>query len=305
VLTDCWGNEPRSTERRESNRASILPAMVAKTIPSNKQRRHIWRPLVLMGLAATLLGSIDCGGGGGGGGSGGGSMSGGSGGTTGSGGITGGGSGGTTGSGGATTTGGATGSGGIKASGGAGGSGGTRATGGANGIGGSGTVACTGCKVTIASECQSGADTKTIHVTVDVSDGLLGALPLTAVTFRYWFMLGETTDPPQLAIDFAQMFPSGKGITSKFVAVSPPVTGANEYLEIGFSAGAPTLTMFEDSGQIQLRFFGANNANSFDLDQTMDYSYRACGADASTTFTNAPHITGYINGVLAWGTEPS
>ena len=62
--------------------------------------------------------------------------------------------------------------------------------------------------------------------------------------------------------------------------------------------------MFEDSGQIQLRFFGANNANSFDLDQTMDYSYRACGADASTNFSNATHITGYINGVLAWGTEP-
>lgn len=217
------------------------------------------------------------------------------------------GSGGLTGNGG-TATGGATGSGGVKASGGAtgtGGTGGTRATGGVSGSGGSGAATCTGCKVTIASECQSGADTKTIHVTVDVSDGSLGALPLAAVTLRYWFVLGETTDPPQLAIDFAQMFQGGKGITSKFVAVSPAVTGANEYLEIGFSAGAPALTMFEDSGQIQLRFFGANNANSFDLDQTMDYSYRGCGADASTSFTNAPHITGYINGVLAWGTEPT
>ncbi len=165
-------------------------------------------------------------------------------------------------------------------------------------------MVCTGCKVAIASECQSGADTKTIHVTIDVSDGSLGALPLTAVTFRYWFVLGETTNPPQLAIDYAQMFQGGTGITSKFVAVSPAVTGANEYLEIGFSTGAPTLTMFEDSGQIQLRFFGANNADSFDLDQTMDYSYRACGADASTSFTSATQITGYINGVLAWGTEP-
>ena len=165
-------------------------------------------------------------------------------------------------------------------------------------------MVCTGCKVAIASECQSGADTKTIHVTIDVSDGSLGALPLTAVTFRYWFVLGETTNPPQLAIDYAQMFQGGTGITSKFVAVSPAVTGANEYLEIGFSTGAPTLTMFEDSGQIQLRFFGANNADSFDLDQTMDYSYRGCGADASTRFTSATQITGYINGVLAWGTEP-
>jgi hypothetical protein len=209
-------------------------------------------------------------------------------------------SGGRTGTGGVMAAGGATGGGGGT---GGGGTGGTKATGGVNGAGG-GPVACTGCKVTIASECQSGADTKTIHVTVDVSDGSLGALPLAAVTFRYWFVLGETTDPPQLSIDYAQLFQNGKGITSKFVAVSPPVTGANEYLEIGFSADAPKLTMFEDCGQIQLRFFGANNANSFDLDQTMDYSYRGCGTDASTSFTNAPHITGYINGVLAWGTEP-
>jgi mannan endo-1,4-beta-mannosidase len=223
----------------------------------------------------------------------------GSGGITGSGGTAGDG-GGTTGAGGIHATGGATGGG----SGGSGGTGGTRATGGVNGTGGASSVACTGCKVTIASECQSGADTKTIHVTVDVGDGSIGALPLAAVTFRYWFVLGETTDPPQLSIDYAQLFQNGKGITSRFVAVSPPVPGANEYLEIGFSSDAPKLTMFEDSGQIQLRFFGSNNASSFDLDQTMDYSYRACGADASTGFSNAPHITGYINGALAWGTEP-
>ena len=217
---------------------------------------------------------------------------------------TGGATGGITGTGGAGAVGGNTGAGGIQGSGGIIGSGGTRATGGASGTGGGSSAACTGCKVTIESECQTGADTKTIHVTVAVSDGSLGKLPLAAVTFRYWFVLGETTNPPQLSIDYAQMFQGGAGITSKFVAVSPPVTGANEYLEIGFSAAAPTLTMFEDSGQIQLRFFGANNADSFDLDQTKDYSYRACGADASTGFSNATHITGYINGVLAWGTEP-
>ena len=222
--------------------------------------------------------------------------------STGAGGATGG----ITGAGGTSSVGGNTGAGGIRATGGtvgSGGTGGTKATGGASGTGGS-SVACTGCKVTIASECQSGADTKTIHVTVAVSDGSLGKLPLAAVTFRYWFVLGETTNPPQLTIDYAQMFQGGAGITSKFVAVSPAVTGANEYLEIGFSAAAPTLTMFDDTGQIQLRFFGANNADSFDLDQTKDYSYRACGADASTGFSNATHITGYINGVLAWGTEP-
>jgi len=213
------------------------------------------------------------------------------------------GGGGSIGGGGATGSGGS-GTGGVNATG-DGASGGTRATGGVTGTGGTGAAGCTDCKVTITSECQTGADTKTIHVTVDVLDGSLAALPLTAVTFRYWFVLGETTALPQLAIDYAQMFQNGTGITSKFVGVSPAVTGANEYLEIGFAAGAPTLTGFADTGQIQLRFFGANNADSFDLDQTMDYSYRACGADASAGFSNASNITGYINGVLAWGTEPN
>ncbi|HTB61703.1 MAG TPA: cellulose binding domain-containing protein [Polyangia bacterium] len=236
-----------------------------------------------------MLGSIDCGSGPSG--------------SAGTGGSMGSGGGGSIGGGGATGSGGS-GTGGVNATG-DGASGGTRATGGVTGTGGTGAAGCTDCKVTITSECQTGADTKTIHVTVDVLDGSLAALPLTAVTFRYWFVLGETTALPQLAIDYAQMFQDGTGITSKFVGVSPAVTGANEYLEIGFAAGAPTLTGFADTGQIQLRFFGANNADSFDLDQTMDYSYRACGADASAGFSNASNITGYINGVLAWGTEPN
>ena len=36
----------------------------------------------------------------------------------------------------------------------------------------------------------------------------------------------------------------------------------------------------------------------------MDYSYRPWEA-RPTSFINAPNITGYINGVLAWGTEPN
>ena len=73
-------------------------------------------------------------------------------------------------------------------------------------------------------------------------DGTLNALPLSTVTFRYWFVLGETTDPPVLAIDYAQMFQDHTEITSTFVPVSPAVTGANEYLEVGFTAAAPTLS---------------------------------------------------------------
>lgn len=217
--------------------------------------------------------------------------------------------GGTTGSGGATTgKGGAVGSGGTSAKGGSTGTGGFVATGGTTGTGGIATGAggtgnsCVGCKVTIAANCQSGPGTQTVRLGIDVSDGTLSALPLSTVTFRYWFMLGETTDPPVLGIDYAQV--GASALTSQFVPVSPAVTGANEYLEIGFTDAAPTLSGFGDSGPINLQFHGMGYSTSFDLDQTSDYSFQPCGDASTSTLVNTQTITAYINGALAWGHEP-
>ncbi len=208
--------------------------------------------------------------------------------------------GGTTGSGGDLATGGSTGSGGVTAKGGATGSGGATAKGGATGTGGA-SNACASCSVTIASYCQTGSSSTEIKVTVDVQDALISPLPLPSVTFRYWFMIGGT-DTPMLSIDYAQI--GSALITSTFVAVSPARTGANEYLEVGFAASAPTLTLFGDTGQIQLHAHTASYS-SFDPTPTSDYSYRACAAgDTGNTYAAAPTITGYVNGQLAWGTEP-
>jgi Cellulose binding domain len=177
------------------------------------------------------------------------------------------------------------------------GRGGATATGGAN--------ACASCQLMVAAQCQTSSDTQTIRVVVDVEDAAISPLALADVTFRYWFVMGTPTDTPMLTIDYAQIsMTAGATITSKFAAVSPARTGANEYLEVGFGPNTPPLTLFGDTGQIQLRFFGSNNNNMFDLDQKSDYSYQACGASASTAYNSAPTITGYINGTLAWGTEP-
>jgi hypothetical protein len=239
--------------------------------------------------AVTLLGSACAGGSSG---SSGGSGAGESGGTTGAGGALA--SGGSTGSGGATAKGGATGSGGAL------GAAGATAKGGATGSGGSST-ACASCSLQISSYCQTGASATEIKVTVDVSDALISPLPLPNVTFRYWFVIGGS-DTPQLSIDYAQI--GSAAITSNFVAVSPARTGANEYLEVGFAASAPTLTLFGDTGQIQLHAHTASYS-SFDPTPTSDYSYRACAAgDTGNTYAAAPTITGYVNGQLAWGTEP-
>lgn len=193
-------------------------------------------------------------------------------------------------------------SGGAGISGGAGG----RGTGGSSGGGGAGGGAtCANCKLVIDAACQDGTNPKQGKVVVDVVNNASTGLPLSQVTFRYWFQLAETTDPPSLTVDYA-MLPSST-ITSKFVAVSPARTGANEYFEVGFTSKAPTLALFSDSGQIQLRFNATNFSGMFLGDQTMDYSFQACPAGASPNvppYNPNPHITGYINGVLVYGTEP-
>jgi hypothetical protein len=230
-------------------------------------------------------------------------------------GCAGGGAGGAAGSGGAAETGGATGaggstgSGGAKASGGATGGGGVTGAGGVQGRGGAtatgGASACASCQLMVAAQCQTGSDTQTIRVTVDVEDAAITPLALADVTFRYWFVMNTPTDTPMLTIDYAQISQTaGATITSKFAAVSPARTGANEYLEVGFAASAPTLTLFGDTGQIQLHLHTASYS-SFDPNPTSDYSYRACaGGDTGNTYAAALTITGYVNGQLAWGTEP-
>jgi len=222
--------------------------------------------------------------------------------TTGSGGVAGrAGGGGANGSGGTSSRGGASGAAGVS------GAAGGRAAGGTSGGGGAGGggATCANCKLVIDAACQDGTNPKQGKVVVDVVNNASTGLPLSQVTFRYWFQLAETTDPPSLTVDYAML--ASSTITSKFVAVSPPRAGANEYFEVGFTSKAPTLALFSDTGQIQLRFNAMNFSAMFLGDQTMDYSFQPCPAAASPNvppYNPNPHITGYINGVLVYGTEP-
>jgi hypothetical protein len=234
------------------------------------------------------------------------------GGTTGTGGIKGTGgtpaTGGTKGTGGSPATGGTTGTGGTPATGGTTGTGGkgtggSPATGGSTGTGGS---PATGL-VVVDTYCQTAASPQSIGLYVDVLNTSSAAIPLSQITFRYYFQVAETTDPPHLDIDYSMTVPTGD-ITAKFVAISPAVTGANEYMEVGFTAAAGSLAALSDTAQIQLRLHATNYANPFDSMQTTDYSFQTCttGRTANTApFAQQTTITAYVNGVLASGTEPN
>ena len=209
------------------------------------------------------------------------------------------------GTGGSPATGGVTGTGGTPATGGTAGkgTGGSPATGGTTGTGG---TPATGI-VVVDTYCQAAASPQSIGLYVDVLNTSDAAIPLSQITFRYYFQLAETTDPGHLDIDYSVSVPAAS-ITAKFVAISPAVTGANEYMEVGFTAAAGSVQAHSDTGQIQLRVHAMNYANPFDSMQTTDYSFQACpaGRTANTApFAQQTTITAYVTGVLASGVAPN
>lgn len=202
------------------------------------------------------------------------------------------------------------GAGGASSAGGAGGlaghSGAAGAVGaaGAGGAGGSGACTTT-CKLVIDAACQLGTSKQEAKVVIDVVNNSSSPLPLNQVTLRYWYQTNAMAPTPAFIVDYSMSVQSMM-MTSKFVPVSPARAGANEYLEIGFTTAAPTLSLFSDTGQIQLRFANYGSVNVF-VDQTQDYSFQACPAGATPNnppYNPNPHITGYLNGTLAFGTEP-
>jgi len=200
------------------------------------------------------------------------------------------------------------GAGGVSSVGGAGGLasgiGGRSGGGGAGGAAGAGPCTTT-CKLVIDAACQQGTSKQEARVVIDVVNNSSSPLVLNQVTLRYWFQASDMPPTPTFTVDYSMSVQSTM-MTSKFVPLSPARAGANEYLEIGFTMMAPTLSLFSDTGQIQLRFANYGSVNLF-VDQTQDYSFQSCPAGATPNmppYNPNQHITGYINGVLAFGSEP-
>ena len=121
------------------------------------------------------------------------------------------------------------------------------------------------------------------------------SVDLSDITIRYWYTK-EGTAAQTAWVDYAQV---GSGnITTNFVELASPVTGADHYLEVGFTAGAGSIVPGGSSGEVQTRFAKIGWSN---YDETDDYSYNM----SMSSFQIWENVTVYCNGNLTWGTEPT
>jgi cellulose 1,4-beta-cellobiosidase len=122
------------------------------------------------------------------------------------------------------------------------------------------------------------------------------AVPLSSLTMRYWFTNEAPTDSLVFECDYALV--TCGNITTNFVALPSPVTMADTYLQVGFTAAAGSIAPGQSSGEIQVRIHHVNWSNFITTDS---YSFIS---DPSFVYKDTQTVTLYLNGVLVWGTEP-
>ncbi|MGM9508960.1 Ig-like domain-containing protein [Larkinella sp. GY13] len=115
------------------------------------------------------------------------------------------------------------------------------------------------------------------------------------LTLRYWLTVENFAPLSNLSVYYAQL--GNSNVKMRYVALDKPRQGAWGYIEYRFEESAGQLAPGGNSGEIQTGIAKQNNTTVNEAD---DYSY----ANAPMLVANE-HITGYLNGILAWGTEPA
>ncbi len=120
------------------------------------------------------------------------------------------------------------------------------------------------------------------------------AVSLADVKLRYYYTI-DGEQPQSFFCDWSQV--GSANVTGSFVKLTPAKTGADYYLELGFTSSAGSLAAGA-SLDIQMR---ASKSDWSNYTQTGDYSFSAAG----TSYTDWANLPAYISGSLVWGNEPS
>jgi hypothetical protein len=117
-----------------------------------------------------------------------------------------------------------------------------------------------------------------------------GTVTLSDVKVRYYYTI-DSVQPQNFGCDWSTC---GTGnVTGTFVTMAAPTTGADTYLEVGFTSGAGSLVA---GGNITI--IGRISRNDWsNYTQTNDYSFNS----TATTFVDWPRVPAYLSGILIWG----
>jgi mannan endo-1,4-beta-mannosidase len=140
---------------------------------------------------------------------------------------------------------------------------------------------------------NTAATSNQIYLNIKLFNTGSSAITLSNVKLRYYYTV-DGVKPQNFWCDWSPV--GSSNITGTFVTMSTAKTGADTYVEIGFSSGAGSLAA-GDNTTIQAR---AAKNDWTNYTQTNDYSFNS----AAATFIDWTKVTGYISGALQWGTEP-
>lgn len=119
------------------------------------------------------------------------------------------------------------------------------------------------------------------------------AISLSNISLRYYYTL-DGTQSQNFYCDWSHV--GSQNVVGTFKTLSPAITLADTYLEIGFSTGAGTLAVGQTI-EVQGRMAKADWSN---YNLANDYSYKSTG----TTYEVWNKVTAYENGKLIFGIEP-
>jgi len=119
------------------------------------------------------------------------------------------------------------------------------------------------------------------------------AIDLSGITLRYYFT-NDGTQKNNFWCDYSSI--GNDNVTGSFTSMSTTASGADTYLQLGFSSGAGTLAAGA-SADIQARFSKDDWSN---YNQSDDYSFNS----SASSYVDWSKVTAYQNGKLIWGSEP-